>query len=156
MDPRLIADVNAAEGRKRCAYKDSLGNWTAGVGHELPKGQDYTNICYADAQIDAWLVTDLEEALRDASVLAEWSHLTTPCRQNAVIELVFNMGVGTWRQFTKTRASIIVENWTLAAIELLSSTWAKEVGAGRANRLARYLSSGFYPADPPIPPRRPA
>jgi GH24 family phage-related lysozyme (muramidase) len=145
VDSRLIADVNAAEGRRLCAYKDSLGNWTAGVGHELPKGIDFTNICYTNAQVDAWLQADLESAERDAYGLAEWSHLNTQCRRNAVIELLFNMGLGTYREFVKMRAAMITENWTLVGIELLSSAWAKEVGFGRARRIASYLLNGVYP-----------
>jgi GH24 family phage-related lysozyme (muramidase) len=148
MDSRLIADVNAAEGRRLCAYKDSLGNWTAGVGHRLPYGIDFTNICYTNAQVDAWLKSDLESAERDAAGLAEWVHLTTPCRQNAVIELIFNMGLGTYREFVKMRAAMIVENWTLAGIELLTSVWAKQVGTGRARRIGGYLFNGFYPSSP--------
>jgi GH24 family phage-related lysozyme (muramidase) len=145
VDSRLIADVNAAEGRRLCAYKDSLGNWTAGVGHRLPYGIDFTNICYTNAQVDAWLAADLENARVYALALAEWPHLTTQCRQNAVIELVFNMGLGTYREFVKMRAAMITENWTLVGIELLSSEWAKEVGFGRARRIASYLLNGVYP-----------
>jgi GH24 family phage-related lysozyme (muramidase) len=147
-DPRLVVDVNAAEGRKNCAYKDPLGNWTAGVGHLLPRGIDFTNICYSNAQVDVWLAADLENARLYALALAEWPHLYTVCRQNAVIELVFNMGIGTYREFVKMRAAMVVENWTLASIELLSSTWAKQVGFGRARRIASYLLNGYYPPSP--------
>jgi hypothetical protein len=95
-----------------------------------------------------WLEGDLIDATNQAMSLPEWSALDTPCRRNAVVECVFNLGVGHWTsEFPRTRASIKAQAWPEAQANLLDSPlWIKDVGLGRVQRLANYLGSGFYPA----------
>lgn len=147
MDQQLIADVNLAEGRRLTAYRDTRGFWTAGVGHKLPVGQDYTNIAYTPAQSDSWLASDLDVAEAQAARLDEWSMLNTPCRCNALVECVFNLGLGHWIiEFPHTRAALKVQDWNTAYTALLDSPeWISEVGFGRVNRLANYFLTGVYP-----------
>src|ERR1700687_2298907 len=112
MDPRLLADVNLAEGRRLVAYRDGDGNWTGGVGHLLDQSKDWTGVVFTAAQVDAWLAEDLAISAGDCHGLPEWVHLNTPCRQNCIIEIVFNMGEKHWRdEFPKTRAAIVAEDW---------------------------------------------
>ena len=127
MDPRLLADVNAAEGRRLTAYKDGLG--------------------IAPAQSDAWLTQDLSSAQTECESLPEWRALNTPCRQNAVIECVFNLGKTHWvDEFPKSRAAIEAQDWDAARDQLLASPlWVKQVGLDRVLRLADYLWFGDYP-----------
>src|ERR1700726_3633030 len=101
MDPRLLQDINLAEGRSLKAYKDDLGNWTIGVGHLLDKARDdWTGYTISPAQSNAYLTQDLSEKQTQAEGQPEWKSLNTPCRQNAVIECVFNLGIGHWvREF---------------------------------------------------------
>jgi hypothetical protein len=95
-----------------------------------------------------WLEGDLIDATNQAMKLAEWSALDTPCRRNAVVECIFNLGVGHWTtEFPKTRAALSARDWPQAQSCLLASPlWIKEVGLGRVQRLANYIGSGFYPA----------
>jgi GH24 family phage-related lysozyme (muramidase) len=141
-DPRLTSDVQGSEGCKLQGYKDSLGFWTKGWGHLLADqsgpGPDWTQ-AQADEQLDA----DLVCAGVYAAALPEWPQLDTPCRQNAVIELCFNMH-SKWRLFVKARASIQAQDWKGAHDNLLNSLWATQVHATRADRLADYLLTGEY------------
>lgn len=146
MDPRLIADIKNAEGCNLRAYKDTLGYWTIGYGHKLTivainlpsQFQEITQ-----AQADEFLAGDLAIAQGRAQALPEWKFLDTSCRQNAVIELEFNMA-GKWKLFAETRLDIQNQNWQKAHDDLLNSLWAKQVGQTRSNRLANYLLEGTY------------
>lgn len=144
-DPRLLADIQGAESCVLTAYKDSRGFWTIGWGHLLDQSKDWTGHTWTQAQADAQLTIDIDNAALDAENLPEWRCLDTDCRRNAAIELVFNMGVFTWHKFTRTRAAIQIRDWPTVHAELLASAWAGEVHAKRANRLANYLLTGVYP-----------
>lgn len=144
MDPRLVKDIKQSEGCKLVAYLDSLGFWTIGYGHLLPdKSKDYT---ITQEQAEAYLEDDLAQAKNRCIHLVEWPSLDTPCRQNAIIELEFNMG-GKWVKFYKTRLDIGNQSWQAAHDDLLNSLWAKQVGQTRSNRIANYLLTGQYPTE---------
>jgi lysozyme len=146
IDPRLLADVKAAEGCKLVAYKDSRGFWTIGYGHLLDQSIDWTGHEINQDTADNILAADIAERAVEIYTLPEWGSLDTPTRQNAVVEAVFNLGVNHWRaEFPKTRASIQAKSWTIAAANLLASPeWIAEVGRPRVVRLAGYLQSGSY------------
>jgi lysozyme len=145
MDPRLVADIKGSEGYKLTAYRDSLGYWTIGYGHLLPdQTKDWYGYTITQAQADTYLDQDLTQAQARCMHLVEWPSLDTPCRQNAVIELEFNMA-GKWIKFYKTRLDIGNQDWKAAHDDLLNSLWAKQVGSTRSNRIANYLLTGQYP-----------
>jgi lysozyme len=147
MDARLVQDVKQAEGYSLTAYKDSLEFWTIGYGHLLPdQSKDWTGYTITQDQANAYLEADLAHAKAMCTDLPEWTSLDTPCRQNAVIELEFNMG-GKWKSFIKTRSAIQAKNWQAAHDDLLDSLWAKQVGPTRSNRIANYLLTGDYKND---------
>jgi GH24 family phage-related lysozyme (muramidase) len=145
-DPRLIADVQAAEGYKLVAYKDSLGNWTIGTGHKLEPGHDWSGYTITPETATGLLSGDLRDAERECYELPEWPFLDTVCRQNALVEIIFNMGVGNWtRDFPKTRAALQAQSWAIAAANLLNSPlWISQVGRPRVARLAGYFQNGSY------------
>lgn len=150
IDPRLIRDVQFAESPdgvpNLVSYQDDEGNWTIGFGH-LMKNQDASaagTIITAQRAQDL-LIADLTNAKLQACQTLEWPDLDTPCRQNAVIELIFNMGEHKWMGFIETRAAIRAAQWQVAHDQLLQSKWDKEVHQTRANRLANYLLTGSYP-----------
>lgn len=150
-DPRLLADIRAAEGYRLTAYRDSRGFWTIGYGHKLDQSIDWEGHTITAPTADSLLALDVQGASLRAQALPEWHALDTDCRQNAVIELVFNMGETTWEKFHHCRDAIEFQDWETAAQELLHSDWALEVQPhgldrpGRAKRLADYLRLGEYP-----------
>lgn len=144
MDSRLLADIKQAEGCKLEAYTDTKGFWTIGYGHLLPdQSKDWKGYIISQYQADSWLEDDLEQARARCMHLHEWPCLDTVCRQNALIELEFNMA-GKWMKFLKTRQDIYNQNWQAAHDDLLDSAWAKEVGPTRSKRIAKYLLTGEY------------
>jgi GH24 family phage-related lysozyme (muramidase) len=145
VDPRLDADIHSAENCKLVAYKDTKGIWTIGWGHALEDGKDHTGQIWTQQMADAVLDSDIAYAQAEALKLFEWQALDTPCRQNAFVELLFNMGLSTWKTFLGTRAAIERQDWHSVHDHLLASEWAAEVHATRATRIANYFLSGAYP-----------
>lgn len=144
MDP-LLRDIKASEGCKLTAYKDTREFWTIGYGHLLLVGRDWEGYTCTQEMADVWLEQDIGGATQGAKNLPEWLDTDTLCRQNALIELVFNMGAYKWRGFMKCRAAIQRRDWLASSSELLDSAWAGQVGPTRSHRLASYLATGAYP-----------
>jgi len=143
MDAHLLQDVKNAEGCRLKAYKDSLGYWTIGYGHLLDQDKDWQGYTITQDNAEAWLINDLQETYLRCTHLPEWASLDTLCRQNAIIELMFNMG-GKWLKFYKTRLDISHQDWKSAHDDLLNSLWAQQVGKARSERIAKYLLEGYY------------
>jgi GH24 family phage-related lysozyme (muramidase) len=152
-DPRLVADISKAEGCPvdtatglPVAYKDGKGFWTIAWGHLLDQTIDWTGHTITWDLARQLLALDLDEKTHEAQSLPEWASLDTPCRQNAVVECVFNLGVKHWTsEFPATRRSIQAQEWAAAQANLLNSPeWIAQVGRARVARLAGYLLSGSY------------
>jgi len=179
IDPRLAADLDAAEADKLTAYLDTAvpPNWTIGRGHKLPqpmRGQSWSGFTISQAVSDRYFQEDILKTFPFCEKLPEWGNMDTPCRKNALRELIFNMG-GRWDGFVDTRKAMQADppNWQGAHDGLLNSRWAAEVQPhefgvnsickhctaveghtapndyckgrdGRATRLARYFLTGQY------------
>jgi GH24 family phage-related lysozyme (muramidase) len=153
IDRRLAVDLDAAENDKLVAYPDTLGNWTCGRGHEMPRaapGRSWEGFSVVQSTSDRWFVTDILSAITYAQKLAEYASCDTACRKNALYELCFNMR-GKWAAWGPTRAAITAKEWQTVHDHLLGSLWAKEVQPhgldkpGRATRIANYFLTGEYP-----------
>jgi len=153
IDARLLGDVQQAEGLRLRAYQDTRGFWTAGYGHKLNPHISWEGHVISQDQADEWLQADLESARAHAVLLPEWVWLETDCRQNALVELIFNMGPTKWFGFDVTRRMLRLQRWKDAHDALLNSAWAREVQPhgfdepGRATRLAGYFLMGEYPLE---------
>jgi GH24 family phage-related lysozyme (muramidase) len=154
IDRRLAIDLDAAESDRLTAYLDTKGNWTCGRGHLMPRpapGRSWDGFTVPQSTSDAWFCTDILNAMRLAQRWPEFAACDTPCRQNALYEIAFNMG-GKWEQFVKTRQAIEAKSWQSAHDNLLDSAWAREVQphglfrSGRATRIANYFLTGEYPS----------
>ena len=147
-DYRLVRDMKLAEGLRLKAYKDTLGFWTVGYGHKLPDAQDgdheWEGYVITNEQADAWFMEDLKKARTSALGLP---HMVGVCGQrvNAIIELVFNMGLTHLLDFRKMWAAWKAQDFETAAKELLDSKWAAQVGPARSRRIAELIMTGCYP-----------
>lgn len=136
--------MKQSEGLRLKAYMDTLGNATVGYGHKLAPGHDWSNYTITSDYAEALLAIDLDSALLECTPLAEWLRLGAPARQDAVIELVFNMGLGGYKTFLRTRGAMATQQWQEVHDNLLASLWAKQVGPTRSNRIANQLLTGSY------------
>jgi GH24 family phage-related lysozyme (muramidase) len=147
IDRRLAVDLDAAESDKLTAYQDTLGNWTCGRGHLMPRpapGRSWEGFTVIQSTSDRWFCTDIMNAMRLASKWPELESCDTDCRKNALYEIAFNMGAR-WGTFVHARAAIKSQDWQTSHDQLLNSAWAKEVHEGRAERIANYFLTGRYP-----------
>ena len=96
--------------------------------------------------------------LRDNRILAAvetaqaqpWWPMVQDCdpRARAFIEILFNMGLAKFNEFTKAITAALQSDWQTCTAELLDSLWAHQVGA-RAETLASMVQSGSDPVSSP-------
>jgi GH24 family phage-related lysozyme (muramidase) len=141
---RLESQIKQAEGVRLVAYKDSLGLWTAGVGHLLPQNRDWTGVRFSVAQVAAWL----EEDLITAQKLSQWAPgvaINGHGRQAECINRAgLQYGAFPLEAVRNGRKAMSEKNWPEASKQLLSSLWAKQVGPIRSNRIAKMILSGDF------------
>jgi lysozyme len=139
MDPQtrllLAADLRRDEGVRRKPYKDSLGIWTVGVGHNLESGP-----ILSDAAVQQILVDDIDTTLHWLDVALPWWLNLDPIRQRVLANMAFNLGPGLL-EFRHTLAAMKAQDFSTAADGMRSSAWAGQVGA-RADRLAQIMETG--------------
>ena len=97
------------EGSRLVAYKDTKGNWTIGVGHNLaarglpwvagdPSETDWGGYTINEAQEHNLLLADLAESIRDSSGLECWNSLSDR-RKAAIVDMCFSMGINKLKTF---------------------------------------------------------
>lgn len=71
-----------------------------------------------------------------------WEGMGT-ARQEAVVDMVFNLGPRGFEAFKKFRAALLAKNWSVAAKEMENSKWFKQVG-NRSKRLKQVILKGSW------------
>lgn len=118
-------------------YQDTVGKWTIGVGRNL------TDNGITTAEAEYMLGNDVYKARQDLLAACPWCDKFDDARFGALINITFNVGIGSLLQFRKALAACQVGDWETAATEFLDSKWAEQVGA-RAQRLALQLRTGRW------------
>lgn len=136
--PRLIQTVASAEGYSRVAYWDNRQH-TYGYGTKAPgEGATITEAMAMEA-----LKTELADAIEEAKELFPAFDSYTDARQEALAEMVFNLGKAGVRNFKRMCLYISRGEWEKAGNESLKSKWATQVGR-RATRIANTLITGDH------------
>lgn len=91
------------------------------------------------------LLVELRECTNEYSLLFHQLDLegSSLARKDALIDMLFNMGLPNFMGFKKMLACIFQRDWDGAAREALDSKWRKQVGY-RAGEIAGMLKSGQY------------
>lgn len=138
------------EGRIRTPYRDSLGYWTAGVGHlidrrrggSMPKS--WTGFPLTEEEIDDVLDDDITEKSIDLFRALPWVMGLDEVRKAVLTDMAFNLGIAGLLQFKNTLAAVKEKRWQDAAQGMLASRWADQVGV-RSLRLADMMRTGRWP-----------
>lgn len=143
--PAAVESIRYHEGLRLRVYQDSLGHYTVGYGHLLrdteEKNQSLSVITKEKAE--SLLHQDVADTIRDfLRIFPDTDHMNAP-RRAVVMEMLFNLGRGRFKEFTNTIAAIRNGDWKLAGEEMLDSLWALQV-KGRAYRLARQMRRGIF------------
>lgn len=136
--PMTIEDIlTEDEGIELKPYKDVFGNWTIGIGRNL----DDTGISHEEA---VYLLRNDIARSRAFARAYFWYDGLTPPRRDVITMMIFCMGSVGFKTFKLMISALEAEDHRLAAIEMLNSLWARQVG-DRAHRLAAMMASGEYP-----------
>lgn len=144
----LLARLPRTEGRRLKPYRDTVGVWTVGVGHNISaKGLPSRMVVaiietgqLTDQMVDELLSNDVDEALKSATAIPVFNTLD-PFRQSVLGDMVFNIGLGSVLGFTNTLMYLQRGDWANAASMMLKSKWAEQVG-NRAIELAGIIRDG--------------
>lgn len=134
---KLKAQLSIDEGRKKRMYLDTVNRWTVGVGRNISDRD------FSDDEIDLMLSNDIALIVGQLDKHLPWWRKMTDARQNVLINMCF-MGIGKLLGFKNTLADMQAGRYDAAAKGMLSSLWAKQVGA-RATRLAAIMRTGQFP-----------
>lgn len=125
------------EGLKLFPYDDTMGILTIGVGRNL-KSRGISN-----SEAMYMLSNDITRC--DLELLKfDWYKDLDQVRKEAMIELVFNMGMSRMLGFTKMISALKVKDYKTASKELLNSNWSEQVKENRANNIANRILTGKY------------
>lgn len=137
---RLIEQLVLHEGSEKYAYECSEGYLTIGVGRNIDR---QGGIGLSDQEIYYLLRNDLERVYRELDVFS-WFQDLDQVRQEALVNMCFNLGFPKLSGFKKMLAAIAEGEYKTAAKEALDSKWAKQVGK-RSEDIAYMLEVGEYP-----------
>lgn len=125
------------EGVRTHPYTDTAGKLTIGVGRNL------TDVGLFDSEIDFLLQNDIQRVMNQCQSNLPWFDALDPIRQAAIVNMAFNLGFTGLEGFPKMLMAMARGDWEEASAEMLSSLWAKQVGA-RATRLAEQVRTGEW------------
>ena len=132
---RLQDQLVIDEGLELKPYRCSADKLTIGVGRNIQE----VGITKDEAMM--LLANDIARCAGECTREFPWFAELTPLRKEAVINLVFNMGMATFKKFKKTIAFIENGEYERAGTELLDSNYARQVGQ-RSQRVANMLADG--------------
>ena len=133
---RLIDQIKRHEGFRSKVYRCSEGVETIGYGRNL------RDVGVSMAEAEMMLTADIHRSRIEAETLPYWDDLNA-VRKGVVINVLFNIGLPSWLRFKKANAALAVGDYETAALEMLDSKWATQVG-GRAIELARQMRTGEF------------
>lgn len=145
----LRTDVMQAEGFRDKPYFDCCGkpykSCTCGAKQgklTIGYGRNLDDVGISKLEGEVLLDHDLFVAETTAGKAFDWFGACSELRQRAVVECIFNLGIVKFREFRQTLAAIKAKQFAAAALNLVDSLWAKQVGERRSSRIARYLRDG--------------
>lgn len=140
LDSILAKQLHRDEGERLVAYKDTMGFWTIGVGHNEQDDPTFRTV-ETEVEADQDLKNDIQKAIDGLNEkLPWWTDLDDP-RQRVLVNMTFNMGISKLLGFKNTLKYIQDGDYQMASANMLMSAWATQVGE-RAQRLAQTMKTG--------------
>jgi lysozyme len=132
---QIISDLERDEGVRLKPYLDTVGKTTIGVGRNLTDN----GITAAEARM--LLQNDLSRISDELDRVVPWWREMSDSRQNALVNMAFNLGMPRLLTFKKMMLALENGNFETAWAEAMGSKWAAQVGK-RANRIADCFMKG--------------
>jgi lysozyme len=127
-----IERLKLHEGYRDRVYKDTVGKQTIGYGWNIDDTPIYREV--AELQLRMKLA-ECEKQL--AQSLEFWANLTQ-ARQEVLLDMCFNLGLAGLLGFKNTLRLMASSKHEEAAVQMLKSKWAEQVGAR-----AKFLSAKY-------------
>ena len=135
---KLREQLKIDEGVKYEVYKDHLGYPTFGIGHLVVEGDEEhgkpVGTPVSEDRVNAVFESDVQKFVSESKkVFPNLDDLPEEAQQ-VIVNICFNMGAPRLSKFKKFIAAVNDGNWSTAAVEMMDSRWATQVGK-RAERL---------------------
>lgn len=134
MRKKLIAQLKEHEGIRLKPYRCTSNKLTIGVGRNI-EDRGIT-----EDEAEYLLNNDINICLKELELHLPWFYQLPESAQIVLVDMCFNMGMPRLMQFKKTLNYLADHNFANAAVEMLDSRWARQVGA-RAKYLSFQLKS---------------
>ena len=140
MSEHLLEMLKRHEGVEKFAYRCSENKMTIGVGRNIDK---HGGLGLADDEIDYLLQNDIDRVVSELDNAYEWFSDLDTVRQDAMVDISFNLGQTRLRDFKKALAAMAGGDWSEAADQFMDSRWSGQVG-NRAKELTEMIRTGQY------------
>ena len=132
---KLRQQIRMHEGVEYKVYEDTEGIKTVGVGRNLEDRG------LSDDEVDYLLSNDIDICVKELEQTFDWYDDLDDIRKRVLIDMMFNLGMPRLKGFVNMLKAIEAGAWKNAAVEMLDSKWAEQVG-NRASRLSEMMESG--------------
>lgn len=139
LELQVLADLRRHEGCRLSVYKDSVGVYTIGYGHT--KGVNGSTSPITREQAEKLLREDMLIAWENCKNVFPGLVKLDKVRQSVLINMCFNLGATKFAKFAPTLRVIEAGAYSDAAIRMLDTLWARQVGQ-RATELAKRMATG--------------
>ena len=133
---KLIENLKRHEGLRLKPYLCSEGKITIGFGRNLE------DMGISEKEAEMLLMSDIQRCYEELDVFS-WFHDLDQVRQEAMVNMLFNLGLPTFLEFKRTLKFMAEGAYSQAAEEMLDSKWVRQVG-DRASELAYMVETGQY------------
>ncbi len=135
---KLVTQLKRHEGVRSHVYLCSAGYETIGVGRNIAE----SGLGLSDDEIDYLLGNDIKRCKQELIALSWFMDLDS-VRQDAIVNLCFNLGLTRLMGFKNAMAAMAVGDYAKAGDEFYDSRWAKQVGS-RADEVCEMIRTGRY------------
>ena len=136
---RLVKMLKLHEGVRNHVYVCTAGYETIGVGRNISE----SGLGLTDEEINILLMNDIERVKKELSSSFSWFVDLDEIRQNAIIDMCFNLGLSRLNQFVKALDGMASKDYDKAADEFMDSRWSQQVGQ-RAVTVTEMIRTGEY------------
>ena len=139
MANELIDMLKRHEGVRSHVYLCSAGYETLGVGRNISE----SGLGLTEDEIDFLLINDITRVKQELTDTYFWFPALNEARQDAMIDISFNLGLTRLRGFVKAIEAMSREQFDIAADEFMDSRWSQQVG-NRAVEVTEMIRTGEY------------
>jgi lysozyme len=141
MRSELTRQLKGDEGVRACAYQDSLGLWTIGVGRLIDARKPGSGL--RDHEISYLLQSDIDDRINELTRRLPWFTSLDDARKGVLLNMSFQLGVNGLLGFRTTLGHVERGEYDKAAERMLESLWAKQTPE-RAKRMSDQMRTGKW------------